>query len=183
MCWLGWDAMDISHSTVGIYMKPITRRDWALAMAAQAPDQSVYKIPEQRKPRSKNAQPEQALQINCCKLLRSLPNTLFFSVPNHLYLGGKMTGAKMNYIAKQKAAGMLPGVSDLVIVFRSVVGSTVIVLAELKVAGNTLSDHQQQFADRALAVGCVACVIHSIDELVTVLKNAGHKAFKQTAHA
>lgn len=158
----------------------ITRREWALAMAAQAPDPSAYKIPKKRGPRAKpNNQPEQVLQIACCKMLAMLPATLYWSTPNHLWLGkGASHGARMGYMAKQKAMGLLPGATDLVIIFRNSHGATAVVLPELKSEHNKPTDNQQAFADTANALGCYTGVVRSLDDLVAMLRAAGHRSFK-----
>lgn len=128
--------------------------------------------------KKRNNQPEQELQIACVKLLRTLPGTLFFSVPNHLHLGGKMTGAKMGYMAKQKMMGLLAGASDLVIIFRNHSGQTTVCLPELKTFSNFLSDNQQAFSDKANALGCYTGIVRSLDELTSMLRVAGHMSFK-----
>lgn len=122
-------------------------------------------------PRKKD---EDALQIAVVQLLSQLPHTLHFSIGNHIWVG-EMSGKKLGYLAKQKRMGMLRGVSDLEVIFR--VGDEVrVVFLELKVKGNYPSAEQKEFISRASALGCTACVCHSIDEVVETLNRAGHPA-------
>lgn len=122
---------------------------------------------------------EDHLQISCVKLLRSLPDTLIFSVPNHIGYGGKNSGARIGFMARQKAMGLLPGVSDLVVIFRNMHGATVFVLPELKVGENSMSENQQKFADQANALGCYTGVVRSLDDLTSLLRVAGHPSFQR----
>lgn len=132
----------------------------------------------QRASGKRNAQPETVLQMACVKLLRTLQGTLFFSVPNHIGYGGKNSGARIGYMAKQKAMGLLPGCSDLVIIFRNIHGATTLCLPELKSNKGVMSEHQASFADRANNLGCYTGVIYSLDDLTSLLRAAGHCSFR-----
>jgi hypothetical protein len=134
-----------------------------------------------RKPRVvKNKHPEELLQIQCCKWLETLPKTLFWSTPNHLWLGSNATyGQRMHYMSKQKAMGLKSGVADLTIIFRDLTGQTKIILIELKVKPNKLTEEQEKFLADARELGCIAEVVYSLDELKTILNNAKHRHFFQ----
>lgn len=148
-------------------------------MQMYAPNPDWSKVPPARKPRAKrNAQPEQELQIACVKLLRSLPNTIVFSIPNHLFLGGKMTGAKLGYITRQKAMGLTPGCWDLVVIFRNNEGNTRLFGFELKAASNKQSDNQEIFAFQAKKAGVDTVVVRSLDDLTSLLRDTGHCSFR-----
>lgn len=129
---------------------------------------------------AKREQPEQELQIACCRLLRTLPGTLFWATPNHMAYRRKeqSEGAYIGFMARQKAMGFLAGVSDLVIIFRNQYGAVTICLPELKIGSNSPSETQQAFADKANSLGCHTDVVRSVDELVALLRSAGHPSFK-----
>lgn len=167
--------------------RKLTRREAAQSILAQAPDREAMleRMPwlaVANKPQRAKAKPKQdeaILQIACVKLLRSLPGTMVWSCPNHLYLGAKGGyGQKMGYMARQKAMGLMPGASDLIVIFQSVHEVLTVVLPELKVPGNNLSDSQVEFARQSSSLGCCSCVIYSVDELVAVLRDAGHPSFQ-----
>lgn len=166
-------------------------------IAAQAPDHSdagrailesklSFMAGKSEKPmprKGRNASPEQNLQIACCKYLAILPATLYWATPNHMAgLTRKLShGAAMNYMNKQRAAGFMAGVSDLTVIFRNATGTVTVCLPELKIGGNKLSEHQKEFAKKADDVGCVTSTIHSLNELIEMLKKAGHPYFERPA--
>lgn len=164
-------------------MSKPTQRDIKLAYEMYAPNPDWSKVPPQKAKvhteKKRNKRDEDHLQMICVKYLRALPGTLVFSVPNHLYLGcSASTGARLGYIAKQKAMGMLSGVSDLIVIFRNVHGSTTVCLPELKSGKNTLSENQSAFADLANNLGCYTGVVRSLDDLIAMLKVAGHPYYQ-----
>lgn len=127
-----------------------------------------------RKPKPKRE--EDTLQIACVKLLRSLPNTLVFSVPNHLWLGSGSN--KVWYMVKQKAMGLLAGAPDLVLIFQRATQDPSLLLLELKAPSGTLSDHQKAVQSFCLSIGAVYAVVRSLDDLVSLLRLHKHPSFK-----
>lgn len=131
--------------------------------------------------KAKPKREEDQLQIACVKLLRTLPNTLVWSNPNHLYLGKSQSDshhwAKINYIHKQKAMGMLAGASDLNILFRNIHGVMTLCLAELKIRKNKLQNDQKTFSEKANSLGAFTGEIRSLDDLTSMLKVAAHPNF------
>lgn len=151
------------------------------AMAYQAPSGHKLRdyVPPRPKRKTKPKRDEDILQIACCDLLHTLPATLFWSNPNHLYLGSNASyNQRAHYMAKQKRMGLLPGVSDITIVFRNWDGQTTIVVPELKVGANQLTETQHAFANAANNVGCYTGVVRSIECLVALLKAAKHPCFR-----
>lgn len=175
-------------------LKP-TQREIMQAIAAQAPDGHLavkldfmdrYKPDVMRakpKPRQKkNKREEDDLQIQCCELLDRLPDTPYFSIPNHMYLGKSDTQAqhwgKINYIAKQKRMGMKPGLFDLVLSFQSYFTNKNIMMGlELKVGDNKPSEEQDKMATLWEKRGWKVYVIRHLEDLVLALGNNGHVSF------
>lgn len=158
--------------------KHIPLRDIQAAILSQAPREGMVRPPafmdvQARAYAKRHKHPEQDLQIACCDYLAHM-KVLYFSVPNHIFLKSKSHGASMNYMVKQKRMGLLPGVSDLIIIFRNKFGVTATCCAELKVGYGVLSDAQQIFHDKARTEGCHVAVIKSVGDLRTLLKSAGH---------
>lgn len=137
------------------------------------PPEAVAKA-VRRKQGGRNRRPEDEIQRALCQYLSLHKNILYFSVPNHFYLGGSDHGKRAAYIQRQKALGLLNGVSDLVICFRNKHGSPITVFCEVKADANTLSDAQQIFHERANMAGAYTGVVRSIDELQALLALAGY---------
>lgn len=165
----------------------ITRRESAQSVLAQCPPERretlLERMPwlgvanhKQRVAGKRNEQPEQALQIACVKLLRSLPNTLVFSVPNHMFLGKGEN--KAWYLAKQKMLGLLPGAPDIVLVFRSSSGLAITILLELKSSDGVFSDNQKAVQSSCASIGVPYMVVRSLDDLISLLKLHGHPSFQ-----
>lgn len=159
-----------------------TQRDAAQYIQAMAPEGTklpgwVNKAASRATNTKPNRREESALQTALCQFLKLYPDILFFSVPNHLWLGQGDPGKQAAYIARQKAQGFLPGVSDLVCIFRNTHGVSVTCFAELKARRGVASDNQMAFQDRANALGCFTAVIKSVDDLKNLLKTAKHPLF------
>lgn len=110
----------------------------------------------------------------CCELLDKLPGTLYWSTPNHLYLGAGDAYKKAYYIARQKAMGLNPGATDLNILFRNKHGASVTLLCELKIKPNKPSPEQNTFMDAANGLGAYTGVAYTFDEFMALLRAAGH---------
>lgn len=134
--------------------------------------EKVKRIPKPKK--AKRAHPEDDLQMVCCELLEQLPATLFWSTPNHLWLGDGNKYAQANYIRKQKMMGMQVGACDLNILFRNKHGASTFVLCELKIKPNKPSAEQNSFMDAANGYGAYTGVCYSLDDLLALLRAAGH---------
>lgn len=149
-------------------------------MTREQPKPYVHRKANKGGKRAKNKRPEDILQITCCKLLATLPETLYFSIPNHLaYRGSNYShGAIMALQNRQRAMGLMAGCADLAIIFRSYAGAISVCLPELKSEVGSLSDNQAAFANRADRVGCHTGVVRSLDDLIAMLKKAGHVAFR-----
>lgn len=159
----------------------ITRKQWAEIHAVHAPEGcelpaslTAKEYQQSGKPRGT---PEQNLQIECCDYLRTQTQLLFFSCPNHIFMGGAdddaTYGKQANYMAKQRRMGLTPGVSDLVIIGRNAHGATAICFAELKApGGGRITTTQAAFQDKANGLGCYTAVVRSLDELKTLLFTA-----------
>lgn len=117
--------------------------------------------------------PEEDLQIACADYLRSQPRILFWSIPNHLYLG-KPTPQKINYMKKQKRMGLLKGASDLMMFFLNREGSPTFCVAELKAGYNKADEAQQAFMDGVNDRGGYSAVVKSIEDLKSLLEKAGY---------
>lgn len=156
-------------------MSKPTQYEKALAFQMYAPNPDWSKVPKARKQcTEKKQRPEEELQISCVKLLRRMPRTLCFSIPNHIGYGGKNSGARIGYMAKQKAMGLLAGAADLMIIFKNRHGHTTVCCAELKAGGNLLSENQKAFFDISQDVGCFTSVVRSLEDLIGMLRKAEH---------
>lgn len=127
--------------------------------------------------KAKRAHPEDDLQMQCCELLASLPGTLFWSTPNHFYLGAGNPFAKARYIEKQKMMGMNPGATDLNVVFRNKNGASTLLLCELKIKPNKPSPEQRSFMDTGNSLGAYTACCYTFEEFLGTLKTAKHPAF------
>lgn len=170
----------------------------------QCPKEAVYKgmcrgcawveLPEERgmlpakvkvvklrtaKPK-KCQRPEDELQMQCCDLLSKLPATLFWSTPNHLYLGAGEAYKKAHYIHRQKMMGMNPGATDLNVLFRNVHGASTLLLCELKIKPNKPSDEQNSFMDAGNALGAYTYCAYTFDEFMAALRTAGHPSLPES---
>lgn len=122
----------------------------------------------------RNKRPEDLLQMACCDFLDLHPRILYFSIPNHFYLGDGNKYAQAHYINKQKAMGMRPGVSDLCMVFKNKHGASVTCFAELKDTGKKPSDVQAEFMELANERGCFTATVYTIHDLQLLLSVAGY---------
>lgn len=151
------------------YCKSCTRVWWP----SHPTDYDLPKEPRIAKPK-KRQRPEDDLQMQCCDLLSKLPATLFWSTPNHLYLGSGEAYKKAYYINKQKMMGMNPGATDLNVLFRNRGGASTLLLCELKIKPNKPSTEQNTFMDSANGLGAFTGVAYTFEEFLSMLKVAGH---------
>lgn len=165
----------------------LTQKEIAQNIQMFAPE--GCKLPEwvdraaSRKTGGARGNPEEDIQREVCEYLEKLPGTLFFAIPNHLYLGRGDWGKKAWYIEKQKRLGLVVGASDLCILFRNIHGAPVTVFAELKAGNNTASDAQQAFLDKANALGAYTGIVKSRHQMMDLLRVAGHPNAKGSGSA
>jgi hypothetical protein len=91
--------------------------------------------------------------------LTGVPGLIYFSVPNE----GKRTAMMAGHL---KAMGMLPGVSDLVMVHDGR-----IYFLELKAKGEKPTELQLMFGTSAMAAGAQFAWADNIDQAITVLRD------------
>lgn len=157
--------------------KRVKLADLQAAMQMYAPPGGIKNPPAfmDAVPRKQSTEPrkheESDLQVTCCDYLRTQGRILFFSVPNHIYSKGDPKKVAY-YISRQKRLGLLPVVSDLVIIFRNKHGAPTTLFAELKSPKGSLSDSQQAFQDMANDRGCFTGVVRTLEDLLALLKTA-----------
>jgi VRR-NUC domain len=121
-----------------------------------------------RKPRPRRAPrarpKESTLHCAVAKLLRdhALPDWVWFHVPN-----GELRDARTG--ARLKAMGVRPGVPDFALV--SPYGS--VRFLELKRAGETLSDPQEDFRIHCIRQGIPHAIAYTLEEALTALDHWG----------
>jgi hypothetical protein len=113
--------------------------------------------------RHRRQRPEAAIQRAVVQHLRARgrPGLVFFAVEN----GGYRRPIEA---AIMKSLGVLPGVSDLVLLHE---GKTYFL--ELKSDNGRLSEHQQAFLASANAAGGYACAAHGLDRAIACLESWG----------
>lgn len=107
----------------------------------------------------------QASIVNYIKLM-AVCEMVCFAVPNG-ELRNKRTAAKL------KASGVLPGVSDLILIRQapwSFDRQPQVLCLEIKSRKGRLSEHQERFRDIVGPLGCEYAVAHSMDEAITILE-------------
>lgn len=159
-------------------MKRFSQRDAALYIKAMAPENCVLPEHIEKSARRKvstgpRQKPEEQLQKAVCDYLALLPGVLYWHTPSSTYVG-LMTGAKMNYLAKQKRLGVKRGVPDLAMMFRNKHGAFTLAFAELKIAPNKPTDEQLAFMDTANALGAFTAACYDLEDLKGLLKAAGY---------
>ena len=117
------------------------------------------------------------VQIAICEYLRAVQHKMrfvFFSVQNESLSAGKtrgnFSGADFGRLAKSKKAGLLPGVSDLVLVHKGRFYAL-----EVKNQKGKLSDYQREFRDSVLLAGGEYAVVRSLDDVIVAMKTWGIK--------
>ena len=116
-----------------------------------------------REKRKIRRRPEQGLQRLCVQFLRyQYPEALFF----HPFNGGQRSKIEA---AIYKGLGVLPGVSDLIILEPSPRGFNGACI-ELKAGRGKLSDYQKQFQERARDRGYFAESASSLDQFIKLIK-------------
>jgi len=101
------------------------------------------------------ARPESLLQQSIVEYLK-VKKILVFSVPNGMLLGGRNNFQLMNMLKKE---GLLPGVSDLIIVTKKEV-----LFVEIKYQKGIQSDYQKEFQRNIEALGYKYLIWYSIDD-------------------
>lgn len=153
-------------------------RACAFVMLPERRGELPPRVKLKREPKSvakqKPKREESNLQVTCCKLLKMLPSTLYWHTPSSFYRGANSGPGFFGYIARLKAMGWFSGIPDLCIIFRNVHGSVSVCFAELKFGYGTTSDSRDAFLDRANAIGCFTAKVKSLEDLITLLRLAGH---------
>ena len=90
---------------------------------------------------------------------------LCFAVPNGLYLNTKSKASGIKYMNRMKREGLLPGVSDLVLVLPDK-----IVFIEVKTKRGKQSDNQISFENRVSGLGYEYVIWRSVDDANNYLK-------------
>lgn len=111
----------------------------------------------------RNQQPEQLLQEAVCRYLDTQPRILYWA-NNPQVITGKMTGAKMGYLAKMKKRGFKKGVPDICMLVNGK-----FCLLELKSEKGVVSDEQKNFLSEATRHGVSWAIIRSVDEVIQFL--------------
>lgn len=161
-------------------MSKITRTQINLSIQAQAPDlKTPASLPWAEKTHNKPSKPrgheEDDLQIVCVDYLRLFPDILFWHTANQFYRGKTTNaGAFVGYVSKLKRMGLLPGVSDLLLLFKNKDGAVVFLAIELKVGYNKPSEAQESFMDAVIERGGYSIVVRSLDSLKAILHASGH---------
>lgn len=158
-------------------VKP-TQRNKALVMNMFAPEGAVLpswvgKAISRKHSKAKPKQEETILQKQCCDYLKLKRGLLYFSIPNHIWMGQGDPGKQAAYIAKQKSMGLLPGVSDLCIIGRNKHGASVTCFAELKSQSGNASESQLAFMEKANNIGCYTSVVRNLNDMIALLSTAG----------
>ena len=111
---------------------------------------------------------ESAIQEQIVDLLSRLATAgrlFFFSVPNERSLDHMPKPKKYARLNKLKRMGMVPGVSDLVVVWRGRA-----YFLEVKTRRGVMSDAQRHFAITAERCGSRCAVVHDADEVLACLR-------------
>lgn len=118
-----------------------------------------------KKPRAKPRHIEDDLQRDVMTYLRAvLPDTVrAWHTPN----GGKRNAREA---ARLKAQGVMPGVSDVLIMWNEF-GSVGVACIELKAPKGTTSEAQKDFLAFANSVECWTFICRSVDDVKAALKS------------
>lgn len=117
--------------------------------------------------------PEADLQIACVQFLNLHPRILFWATPANTWVG-KMTGAKLGYLAKQKRMGVKKGVPDICLFFLNRHNQPTFCFAELKSDKGTASEEQINFMQECHKRGGFSAIIRSLSDMKTLLEVAGY---------
>ena len=132
---------------------------------------------------ARNIDREGPIQVAIVSGLKlQFPKALIFSVPNELAskVGGGKDGAKRQHIirnvqAKAKKAGMLPGMSDLVMLLEGQFFSF-----EVKFGYNKQQPNQEAVQVVVEANGGIYAVVRSFDDVMAVIRE--HRAVVSIPH-
>jgi hypothetical protein len=168
-----------------------TREQWTQFHAINAPPGfDMETLPKFMRPSPSKRQPakpkkdrsyrESDLQRECVRWLRhNCPDILFWHTPNSLFsprTGSRADeGKRLWYLSQQKEVGLLPGVSDLILIFRSKHGATTIAAAELKAGNNQPTEAQIAFMEKGNNLGMFTSVVKSLDDLKKLLFTSGYQ--------
>lgn len=163
-----------------------TQRDLHTMLKAMAPDQSaagmaklasklpfLKKAPRAYKPKQKNKRPEDDLQRVCVQYLNMHPRILYWATPANTWVG-KMTGAKLGYLAKQKQLGVKKGVPDICLFFKNKHEEPTFCFLELKSEKGVVSEEQTMMMRKCEERGGFSAVIRSLDDIKSLLELVGY---------
>lgn len=140
-----------------------------MALAAQAPTGHPMRDyePKERAKRGKPKQPERELQEAVCQYLGA--QSIFHWANNPQVFTGKMTPAKLGYLASLKRRGFKKGTPDICCLLRNRYGATTFLALELKAAKGVVSEEQQAFMDRVNDKGGYSAVVRSVEDVIAAL--------------
>ena len=101
------------------------------------------------------ARPESLIQQSIVEYLR-IKHIFCFSCPNGMLLGGRNNFALMGMLKKE---GLLPGVSDIIIVTKKE-----ILFVEIKTEKGVMSDNQKDFQKQIESLGYKYLIWKSLDD-------------------
>lgn len=132
---------------------------------------ALYSAPKRRR---RNWGPEAALQYAVIEHLRlaGVPGLVYFHVPNE----GKRSQAEGAHL---KRMGMLPGVSDLVVM----VPNREVLFLELKKRGEYPTAEQEGFARIVCAAGHYWTCVDNIDDALNILTRHGAIDYQRRSRA
>lgn len=117
-------------------------------------------VAAQKRPRNRPRHIESDIQIECVRFFRiAYPKYLIFSVPN----GGSRSAKEAAILS---AEGVLPGVSDLI-----VVAEGNILFIEMKAPKGRQSRYQREFQNMVERLGFEYRICHSVMEFIETVKS------------
>jgi len=160
-------------------MRP-TKRDIAQHILANMPEgrkppEWCEKAVKRKASPGPRKHPEDDLQVLVYEYLCKLPGTLAWATPNHLLYKKDAKGGQINRMQRQKSMGLLPGASDLNILFKNKHGATVLCLAELKIKPNSPTPEQIAFMEKGNNCGAYTACCYSLNDVIALLLKAGHQ--------
>lgn len=115
---------------------------------------------------------EDQLQASIVEYVRwQVPRVIVFSVPNGAYFGKDRKAAERQ-MAKLRWTGLLPGVSDLILL-ACVNGISRAYFVEVKLPGRHPTEDQEAFMSGVRSMGFSTAVVRSLDDMMHALKAWG----------
>lgn len=153
----------------------LTRREINTALAMQAPAGHPLRelMPKPQQPRKPRQKPEEALQEMLCQWLDTQPRILYWA-NNPQIITGKLTGAKIGYLAKLKKRGFKKGIPDICLLFLNRKGVSTFCFAELKSLSGTATEEQTYVMIAAEERGAFTGIVKSLGDLQELLDRAGY---------